>query len=325
LDAGIQVGHLLEKSKRVLIVSHIRPDGDAVCSVLGLGLALQNAHKEVQMVMKDGVMKVFKHLTGNDQIMKKSDGEFDCRVVVDCSDMLRVGVSLGEIQPDVNIDHHITNLNFAKANLVQPGSVATSAVLAEWLPRWNFPLNQPIAELLLSGIIYDSIGFRTSNMNSETLRLAANLMDMGANLSELYSKALMRPQFEAMRYWGYGLVNLQREDRMIWTQLRMQDRAEAKYPGLDDAELNNLLSNIDDVDVSVLFIEQKNNAVKISWRAKNGIDVSTLALAFGGGGHPAAAGADLKGKLDEVRAKVLEATHKLIDEHYLTLKPTSGN
>jgi len=325
LEAGSQVGQALERAKRILIVSHIRPDGDAVCSVLGLGLVLQNAHKEVQMVMKDGVMKVFKHLPANDQIIKKSEGDFDCRVVVDCSDLLRIGGTLGETQPDVNIDHHITNLNFAKANLVQPGSVATSAILAEWLPRWSFPITQPIAEVLLSGIIYDSIGFRTSNMNSETLRLAANLMDVGANLPELYSKALMRPQFEAMRYWGYGLVNLQREDRLIWTQLRMQDRAEAKYPGLDDAELNNLLSNIDDVDVSVLFIEQKNDAVKISWRAKNGIDVSALALTFGGGGHPAAAGADLKGTLEDVRTKVLEATHKLIDGHYLTLKSSTGN
>jgi bifunctional oligoribonuclease and PAP phosphatase NrnA len=286
---------------------------------------LQNAHKEVQMVMKDGVMKVFKHIPGNEQITKKSEGEFDCCVVMDCSDMLRVGGSLGESQPDVNIDHHITNLNFAKANLIQPGSVATSAILAEWLPKWNFPITQPIAETLLSGIIYDSIGFRTSNMNSETLRLAANLMDMGANLPELYSKALLRPQFEAMRYWGFGLVNLQKEDRLIWTQLRMHDRAEAKYPGLDDAELNNLLSNIDDVDVSVLFIEQKKDAVKVSWRAKNGIDVSALALSFGGGGHPAAAGTDLNGTLDEVRTKVLEATHKLIDEHHLALKLNTGN
>jgi len=325
LDAGSQVGQVLEKAKRILIVSHIRPDGDAVCSVLGLGLALENAQKEVQMVMKDGVMKVFQHIPGNNQITKKSEGEYDCRVVVDCSDMLRVGGSLGEIQPDINIDHHITNLNFAKANLVQPGSVATSAILAEWLPKWNFPITQPIAEILLSGIIYDSIGFRTSNMNSGTLRLSANLMDMGANLPELYSKALMRPQFEAMRYWGYGLVNLQKEDGLIWTQLHMLDRAEAKYPGLDDAELNNLLSNIEDVDVSVLFIEQKKDAVKVSWRAKNGIDVSALALAFGGGGHPAAAGADLKGTLDEIRTRILEATHKLIDEHYSTLESNMGN
>lgn len=320
MDAGSQIGSILNKAKRCLIVSHIRPDGDAFCSVLGLGLALKNANKEVQMVMKDGVMKAFKHLPGNEQIVRKSEGNFDCRVVVDCSDLLRVGGSLGEYQPDVNIDHHVTNLDFAKANLVQPLSVATSAVLAEWLPAWHLPITQPIAELLLSGIIYDSIGFRTSNMNSETLRLAANLMDMGANLPELYSKALMRPQFEAMRYWGFGLVNLQREDRLIWTQLTMHDRAEAKYPGLDDAELNNLLSNIDDVDVSVLFIEQKDDSIKISWRAKNGIDMSALALTFGGGGHPAAAGADMKGNLDEVKRKVLEATHKMIDDHNLSLE-----
>jgi phosphoesterase RecJ-like protein len=320
LEAGLQVGRALEKAQKVLIVSHIRPDGDAVCSMLGLGLALQNAHKEVQMVLKDGLMKDFKHLSGNEQINRKSEGNFDCRVVLDCSDLQRVGGTLGEVQPEICIDHHKTNLYFAKINLIQPESVATSAILADWIPKWGFSITQPIAEVLLSGIIYDSIGFRTSNMNSNVLRLAADLMDKGANLPDLYSKALMQPQFEAMRYWGFGLMNLHREDRLIWTQLCMQDRAEAKYPGLDDAELNNLLSNIDDIDVSVLFIEQRKDAVKVSWRARNGIDISTLALSFGGGGHPAAAGADVKGFLNEVREKVLEATHKFIDEYYLTLK-----
>lgn len=121
MEAGFEVGYLLKKAKRVLIVAHIRPDGDAVSSLLGLGVALQNSHKEVQMVMKDGVMKAFKHLPGNDQIVKKPDGEFDCRVVVDCSDLPRVGGALGEMQPDINIDHHVTNLNFAKVKLSTAG------------------------------------------------------------------------------------------------------------------------------------------------------------------------------------------------------------
>jgi phosphoesterase RecJ-like protein len=314
VNAGQQAGQILQKAKRVLVVSHIRPDGDAICSVLGLGTALQNAHKEVQMVLKDGVMKVFKHLPGNELIAKKPTGEFDCRVVLDCSDLERTGGITPDVQPDLNIDHHITNLNFAKVNLVLPDKVATSAILAEYLPKWNFPITQPIAEVLLSGIIYDSIGFRTSNMNSDTLRLAAHLMDAGANLPELYAKALMRPQFEAMRYWGFGLTNLNREDRLIWTQLRMTERTEAGYPGLDDAELNNLLSTIEDADVSVLFIEQKEGRIKVSWRAKEGIDISGLALSLGGGGHPAAAGADMQGVLDEVREKVLKATHELLEK-----------
>ncbi|NPV78138.1 MAG: bifunctional oligoribonuclease/PAP phosphatase NrnA [Anaerolineae bacterium] len=303
---------LLQNAQTVLVLSHIRPDGDAVGSLLGLGLALQHAGKEVTMVLADGVPSNFRHLTGSNQIVRRVNGNFDLTATVDCSDIARTGNVLGERPVDLNIDHHITNQNFGKVNLVDSAAVATSAILAEVLPALGLPLNRPVAEALLTGLVSDTIGFRTSNMTPDALRIAAKLMEHGANLPELYHQALVQRSYNAVRYWGQALTRLQKKDRLIWTALTLEDRRAASYPGNDDADLNHILSTIEAVDIAVLFVEQNNGHVKVSWRAQPGYDVSQIALKFGGGGHPAASGADIPGSLETVQNQVLEATWSVL-------------
>ncbi len=294
--------------QQYVIISHIRPDGDAVGSLLGLGMALQNTGKDVQFVLNDGVPLSFRHLPGHELISRRIKGEFDAAIVVDCSDLNRTGGILGERAPDLNIDHHITNLEFARLNVVHPESEATCGILAEKMEDWGLTITQPVARALLTGLVSDTIGFRTPNVTAHTLRLAAKLMDHGANLSELYNRALIRRSFESVLYWGQCLVRLQRDNRITWGTLTLQDRAVAGYNGNDDADLINILSAIDETDVAVIFVEQRDNKVKVSWRAQPGLDISKIALGFGGGGHPAAAGAEIPGSLDEVKSKVLQAT-----------------
>ncbi|MEA4908062.1 MAG: bifunctional oligoribonuclease/PAP phosphatase NrnA [Anaerolineaceae bacterium] len=298
----------ISNAKNIVIVSHIRPDGDAVGSVLGLGLALQATGKNVQMVLADGVPSSFHHLKGYHQIARKPKGEYDLLIVVDCSDLLRVGTVIKDRTPDINIDHHITNQNFAIINYVDASAPATTAILAANLSIWGLPITQPIAAALLSGLISDTLGFRTTNVTPDSLRLAADLMEHGANLSELYMQALINRSFESARYWGYGLEKLQRKDGIVWTSLALEDRSKATYPGNDDADLVNTLSTIEDADIALIFVEQREGKVKISWRARPGLDVSQIALAFGGGGHPAAAGAEVTGTLEEVQERVLLST-----------------
>jgi bifunctional oligoribonuclease and PAP phosphatase NrnA len=138
------------------------------------------------------------------------------------------------------------------------------------------------------------------------------LMDRGANLAELYNRALVRRSFEADRYWGQGLTRLTREGRLTWTSLTLADRAAAGYTGNDDADLVNVISAIDESDVGMIFVEQPDHRVKVSWRAQPGFDVSQIALSFGGGGHPAASGADIAGNLSEVQERVLAATRQVL-------------
>jgi bifunctional oligoribonuclease and PAP phosphatase NrnA len=308
-----EIGGRFQNAQRILVVSHIRPDGDAVGSLLGLGLALQATGKQVQMVLSDGVPVNFRYLPGSQQVVNRSEAGFDLVVVLDCSDLKRVGNTLSaDTVPDVNIDHHVTNLNFAKLNLVDISAVATAEILAESLSMWGLPLEQPVAEALLTGIITDTLGFRTSNMTPKALRVAADLIEVGADLSRLYTQALTQRSFEAVRFWGVGLQRIQRDDGLVWTTLSTDDRKSAGYGGRDDADLINVLSSIQDARIALIFVEQPNGSVKVSWRGQPGVDVSEIALRFGGGGHPAAAGAEIPGGMEEVRSTVLQATRSLL-------------
>jgi phosphoesterase RecJ-like protein len=108
------------------------------------------------------------------------------------------------------------------------------------------------------------------------------------------------------------LNHLERDGGLVWTKLTIEDRKKAGYSGRDDADLINVLSAIKDASIAIIFIEQPGGSVKVSWRAQPGFDVARLALRFGGGGHIAAAGAELKGTLDEVMPRVLQDTHGLL-------------
>ena len=303
------IGESLNQASNILVAAHIRPDGDAIGSLLGLGLALQEKGKSAQMVLADGVPASFKHLQGWERIHQQPDTQAELVVSLDCSDLSRLGKSLASsYQIDINIDHHITNLNFGRLNLVDTRAVATAEILAMHLPEWGFTISPSVASALLTGLVTDSLGFRTSNMTPRALRVAADLMEAGANLPELYQHALISRSFEAVKYWASGFNRLQRLDRLVWTSVTQADRRAAQYPGHDDAEMINILSSVNDTDVVILFNEQGNGHIKVSWRSQPGFDITPLALQFGGGGHPAAAGAEIYGTLAQVEAQVLQST-----------------
>jgi phosphoesterase RecJ-like protein len=315
-DVHDQLWARFRQAQSVLVVSHVRPDGDAVGALLAIGLGLINLGKQVQMVLADGVPGSFRHLKGADLITKKAEGTVDLTISVDCSDLKRIGSALdGYGNPEINIDHHITNLKFGKINLVDAKAVATSEIITEHFEAWGFHFTADVANALMSGIIADTLGFRTNNMSPKALRHAADLMEKGADLPEQYSRALLRRSFPAARYWGAGLTNLEQKGRMVWGTLRLKDREVCAYPGNDDADLINIISAIDGFDISMIFVEQRNNTVKVSWRSIPGFDVSQIALSFGGGGHPAAAGADIPGTLEEVQPRVLEATWQMLESN----------
>jgi len=304
----------LEKSKKIVIASHVRPDGDAIGSLLGLGLALINAGKSVQMVLVDGVPGSFKHLEGSELIVKKPEGEHDTFITVDCADFKRVGKIFEDFgQVDINIDHHKTNENYGKINLIEADEVATAAILTNHLPEWGYTITQPIAAALLTGIITDTLGFRTSNTNPSALRLCADLMETGVDMPEIYMQALVKKTFVAAKYWGAGLSSMEHKDGIVWTALSLEDRKRTGYGGNDDADLINMISAIDGNKVGMIFVAQSDNHIKISWRAlAPGVDVSQVAKHFNGGGNAAAAGADIPGTLEDLKPLVLKTTRDML-------------
>ena len=305
----------IKNAHNILIVSHVRPDGDAIGSLLGLGLALQNYGKNVQMVLSDGVPANFRYLPGYKLVMKSPKDPVDLAFVVDCSDKRRTGTALEDYgDADIVIDHHQTNELFGEINLVEPQVPATASVLMRHMTTWGLSITTDVASALLTGMITDTLGFRTINTTSEVLRQAADLMDIGAKLDKLYYYSMVKRTLPAARFWGAGLSNLHYEDGVVWAVLTREDRKKAGYSGNDDADLINVVSAIEEGKISIIFVEQPKGAVKISWRTIHpDIDVSALAVKFNGGGHKAASGADIQGSLDEVIKLVLDATHELLN------------
>jgi len=276
---------------------------------------LHDAGKSVQMILADGVPSSFKYLEGSKFIEKEPKGNHDTFITVDCADFKRTGSIFQNFgQPDINIDHHKTNEKFGKLNLIEAEEVATSAILTNYLPAWGLTITKPIAAALLTDIITDTLGFRTSNITPEALRQAATLMETGVDMPEIYMRSLVRRSFPAARYWGAGLSTLQSKNDIVWGTLTIADRKTAGYGGNDDADLINMISAIDGNKVGMVFVEQSNNHVKISWRALvAGVDVSQVAKHFQGGGHAAAAGADIQGSLSEVQKEVLKKTREMLN------------
>lgn len=305
----------LGTADKILVTCHIRPDGDAIGSLLALGLALQNVGKDVQMVLPDGLPAAFSHLEGSEQIQKEVEGDIDTFIVIDCGDFDRVHEKLRSFgTPAINIDHHITNQNFAEINLVETDSVATASILAEYLDQWGLEVSKPVAAALMTGLITDTLGFRTMNMNPKAFHQAAILMEKGIDLPDLYYQAMVSRSYKAVRYWGAGLSNIERGGEMVWATLSLEDRKAAGYFGNDDADLINILSSIENSPVAIIFVEQPKDEVKISWRVRGeDWDVAKVAAGFGGGGHRAAAGATIKGSMDEIKQKVLRATREILN------------
>jgi len=305
-----QIAH----ANRILLLTHVSPDGDAIGSLLGLHWALKAGGKETFPVSADGCPEVFRFLPGSSDIVNKPNGDFDLSIVLDCADLKRAGKPAEGLTPDLNIDHHTTNPRFGRLNFVEPDRASTAELLADLLADFNLSLTREVAECLLCGVVSDTLGFSTSNTNSRALTAAQMLMAAGADLPRIYNEALNRRSFASTRLWGQGLSRAALADGLAWTTLTLADKKTVGYNGKGDADLINVLTTINEANVFVIFVEHENNEVKISWRARPGWDVAKIAQSFDGGGHVSAAGANLKNTtLAEAEAKVLEATRKMMN------------
>jgi phosphoesterase RecJ-like protein len=306
----------ISDSRSVLVASHIRPDGDAIGSSLAFSLALVDLGKQVQVVLPNAVPENFAFLPGVDLVVTKASGEFDLIAVLDCSDLKRIGNALlGYRVPDLTIDHHVTNDAFGLLNVIEPEAAATASVLIRHMHSWGLKISPPMATNLMTGLVTDTLGFRTSNTTSETLRQAADLMDLGADLDDLYYRSLVRRTFMEAKYWGLGLSSLEKSDGIVWATLSIKDRQASGYSGNDDSDLINIVSSIDEAYIAIMFVEQDEMRTKVSWRGlKPWIDVAKISCQFNGGGHKAASGADITGSLEESRTVVITATRLELDE-----------
>jgi phosphoesterase RecJ-like protein len=283
----------------------------------GLGRALRQIGLEPTMACADPVPTRFSYIPDAETVVQNTNDSFDLLISLDCSDLERLGrfaqiLSL-ESTPLLNIDHHLTNLNFGDVNLVDTHASSTAEVVLQLIEYMAIPLDATLATCLLTGVVTDTRGFRTSNMTIQVMETALKLMKAGASLPYIMQHGLDRRPTAAILLWREALASLQIQRRVGWARITTDMRRAAGYVGNGDAGLVSFLISAEDADVAAVFVEREDGQVEVGLRAMPGFDVAQVALELGGGGHALAAGFTAAGTPEEVQARVLTILHDLVD------------
>lgn len=306
-----QASELVRSVRHPLVICHVSPDGDAVGSLMGLGLALGRMGLGPILACSDPIPQRFTHVPGVDAIVQEVSDAFDLVVSIDSSDLKRLGhfpqMPAFESVPLINIDHHVTNLYFGDVNLVDPHASSAAELVLRLLEYMDAPLDADIATCLLTGIVADTRGFRTSNVTIPVIEAVLRLMKAGASLPFITHHGFNRRPTGAILLWRAALKLLEIEDRVIWTRIPQAMRREVGYSGSGDAGLASFLVSADDADVAVVFAEDQDGRIEVGLRAVPGFDVAQVALHLGGGGHALAAGCTLPGPMEDAQVRTLAA------------------
>jgi phosphoesterase RecJ-like protein len=314
-----EAASLLASAQDVIVVTHVIPDGDAIGSLLGMTWVLRQLGKQVTPTVDGGVPGFLKFLPGVEDVRASLDGvRPDLVVAVDCGDAGRMGqvgaAATSSGAPVINLDHHISNTRFGTANLVVPEAVSASEIIFDWLPQLDVSLDEQIATCLLTGLVTDTLCFRTNNVTAPVLGKAQHLMDAGAPLFEITQRGLMAMPYVDIQLWAAVLPTVRLEQGVIWVVIDQATRKRVPATDRADSGLVSFLLSANEACIAAIFREKADGRVEIGLRAVPGYNVSKVAVGLGGGGHILASGATLDGPLDAVLERVLPRLVEAVSE-----------
>lgn len=302
----------IEKANCILLVTHISPDGDALGSIIGMGAVLLDAGKQVSLVCDSDIPARFGFLPLVEKIQKRPKSlPYDLVIVLDCGDETRMGARVfKDLQslklPILNIDHHVTNNLFGTTNFVVSTAASTTEILYNLFIETGYPITQQVAMGLLTGIVTDTLGFRTNSTGAETLRIAGNLVEAGADLGLITMQTLNIKPLSTLKLWQIGLSHMRLEDGLIWVSISNDQREAIGHMSDSSSGLVNLLADLDRAAMSAVLLEMADGTVRVGFRCRPPYHVADLAANLGGGGHALASGCTMSGPLSKAEAIVVE-------------------
>ncbi len=294
---------LCARRERFLVISHLRPDGDAYGSSLGLALSLRAAGKDVSVVNADGLGVLFEFLPGSSTLKPTPAAPPEAGrliIAVDCADKKRLGPVFEQWNraPDVNIDHHVSNPGYAKLNLIDPEAPATAQVLYEIITALKWPLPAEAAANLYVGLMTDTGCFRYRQTTARTFEIAACLVKAGADATALAESCYQNFRAERLRLTREVLnaLHFANRDRISWFYLTPEMYARSGATPDESEGLIEYLQGVRTVEVAFILEQMPDGLTRASLRSRGAVDVQKICATFGGGGHRLAAG--LRTKLE---------------------------
>ncbi|MDD5350748.1 MAG: bifunctional oligoribonuclease/PAP phosphatase NrnA [Chthoniobacteraceae bacterium] len=317
-----QIAEALRSHRRFVVISHIRPDGDAVGCAVALALCLRELGKEAVVWNDDGPLEKLRFLPGSDLIQKPpaQPEDFDVAIAVDTSTQPRLGDSrtaVGNVKLWINLDHHISNTGFGDLVYIDSTAPASGQIVFELIQAAGFPLTPPIAENLWAAIATDTGSFQYSNTTARTFEIAAELIRVGVQVGKISERLFQthpRRRLELLRA-VLNAVRFTCEGRAASCALPLATVTAIGATPEDTEGLIDTLRGTEGVVIAAFLEELEGGKVRISTRSKDPrYDVCKICAQFGGGGHTQAAGARVTGGLAEVEARVLQAISDAIQQ-----------
>ncbi len=316
---------LIRRATHIAILTHISPDGDAVGSALGLAALLWRMEKEPVVVCQDPLPRHFHFLPGFASVRRGIKGDVELIIGIDASDPSRLGQPLQNLVdrnlPLFVIDHHITNVHFGTVDWVEPMACSAAEMVFYLAKALAVPLDKEIATCILTGMLTDTRGLRTSNVTNRTLQVVAELTEAGALFSAITELVLNHYSLAQIRLWAEALPQVKIRDGIIWTTITQEMRRRTGLRNQHDGGLVSFLTAADEAYIGIVFTENAEGKVEVSIRSVPGVNVADVALALGGGGHPQAAGCVIDGPLGAAAERVVAALHETLKAQ-LTAHPS---
>ncbi|MBE6113149.1 MAG: bifunctional oligoribonuclease/PAP phosphatase NrnA [Peptococcaceae bacterium] len=317
-----QIREVLLSQKCVAVISHNNPDGDTLGSQLALAAALGNAGIETILLNNDTISEKYHFVAGSERIQPYQEGMELPEVVVfvDCASLELAGCSADtpflQGRTLINIDHHTSNRQYGSINYVKGDAAANCQNMYELIRALDVEITPEIATALYMGLSTDTGHFLFDNVSSETLRIAAELKDRGADTNTLRLNMYESCSHKRIALMKYILndLHISVNGKYAWSKLHYEMIEQLKPESTDIDGLVNTIKDIDGVEIAMLFRGVAPDKTKVSLRSKAWADVNAVAGQFGGGGHVRASGCSFSCSVEEAAEQLVPAVKKYIEE-----------
>jgi phosphoesterase RecJ-like protein len=297
--------------RRFVVTSHARPDGDGIGSALACGEILRVMGKEAEVVMHDGVPRIYQNLPFADRVVHAdavSENMLadDAVILLECDSTGRALLEGLERCFLINIDHHVSGRNFAHVNWIDSTVMATAELIYHLARRACVPVDRDIATCLYTALMTDTGSFMFEGTNEHTFTVARELVLAGADPALCARPIYFGHSTAKMRLLGAALSNLNREGALAWMWITQEQMQRFGAREEDCEGLVNYALSMGDVQVAIFFRELAGGRYRVSMRSKGEVNVAAVAEDLGGGGHKCASGCAVDGPLDAAVPRILE-------------------
>jgi len=311
-----EITKIVRKNNNFLITSHINLDGDGIGSELALYFILKKLNKTPIILNQDKLPRIYNFLPDSDKVHYLDDNCIDTKsidvvIVLDCSNIRRIGKTyeiFKDIKTVINIDHHKSNKNFGSLNYVDCSVSSVGEIIYELIKSINIDLlDEKISTCLFTAILTDTGSFRYSNVNSKTFGIASHLTSNGIKPYLIADNIYNKNTYAGLKLLGEALLTLEMDSSnyVSWVTITRKMLNDTNAKDEETEGIVDIITTLDNIEISILFRETKDNKIKVSFRSKGNFNVNKFAGKFKGGGHPNAAGCLCSGKMDEIKEKIL--------------------